>query len=56
MTSEEAWDDLAYMMCDKCLYRVETDPSVPIADLCDRCRKRILDALFGALDDAENLP
>ena len=55
MTYDQAENELKFMLCDKCLYRVETDPTVPVADLCDRCRKKLLAALFGAAEDFENL-
>jgi hypothetical protein len=43
------------MLCDPCCYKVETNPSIPIADLCDRCKKKLLDALFGAAEEHERL-
>ena len=55
MTYDEAESQLKYMLCDKCLYKVETEPSVPVADLCDRCQTKLMNALFGAAEDFESL-
>lgn len=55
MSKKDTTNILMDALCDPCCYKVESNPSIPIADLCDRCRKKLLDLLFGAADAVEGL-
>lgn len=51
--------ELESLLCDACLYKVETEPSTLIADMCDRCKRKVLQWLVDnaeELEDADNLP
>ena len=47
--------ELEDLLCDACLYKVETDPSVLVADMCDRCRGKVIQWLLDTADELEGL-
>jgi hypothetical protein len=47
-------NDLELMLCDACLYKVESsNGSVLIADMCKRCQKKMLAAIFETAEVVE---
>ena len=45
--------DFRDLLCDACLYKVETELSVRILDICDRCRKKVGGWIAAAFDEDE---
>jgi hypothetical protein len=45
--------DFRDLLCDACLYKVETELSVRILDMCDRCRKKVGGWIAAAFDEDE---
>jgi len=40
------------MLCDACLYKVESNGGeFPVREMCDRCRKKILNELLDIAED-----
>lgn len=47
--------ELEDLLCDACLYKCETDPSTLVADMCDRCKKKVLQWLLDTADELEGM-
>ena len=45
--------ELEDLLCDACLYKVENDPSILVADMCDRCRSKVLQWLVDTAEELE---
>ena len=44
--------NLEDMLCDACLYKVESNGGeFPVREMCDRCRKKILNELLDIAED-----
>ena len=47
--------ELEDLLCDACLFKVETDPTTLVADMCDRCRGKVIKWLLETADEIESL-
>ena len=47
--------DLRDLLCDTCLYKLETDPKGYLEDLCDRCWEKMLKWLLFDSKEHERL-
>jgi hypothetical protein len=47
--------ELEDLLCDACLYKVENDPSTLVADMCDRCRAKVLQWLLDTAEELEGM-
>ena len=47
--------ELKDLLCDACLYKCENNPSTLVADMCDRCRGKILKWLTETAEELESL-
>ena len=47
--------ELEDLLCDACLYKVETDPHTLVADMCDRCRAKVIQWLLDTADEIEGI-
>ena len=45
--------ELELLLCDACLYKVETDPGTLVADMCDRCRGKVLQWMLDLAEEVE---
>ena len=47
--------ELEDLLCDACLYKVETDPTTLVADMCDRCKRKVIQWLTETAEEIEGI-
>jgi hypothetical protein len=45
--------ELEDLLCDACLYKVETNPALLLADMCDRCKAKCAQWLLDTFDEID---
>lgn len=45
--------ELEDLLCDACLYKCESDPTTLVADMCERCKAKVVKWLTDAAEEIE---